>query len=199
MKDYKEITIERSGDNLVVASNPKRYPLIGQGRQGIVFRLSSNVCVKVYADEAEAQIEGDSYKRIGCSPIVPKLYKAGKSYIVMEYIDGLNLKDYLIAKGNLSRATAHHILSLFNEMRRLGFTRMDLSLRHILVTKNKNLKIIDHFHAFTIYTQYPSKFFTELKEIGMLSQFLRKVSEIDNEMYQYWKKGLPEFFIDIKQ
>ncbi|MEW9124067.1 MAG: hypothetical protein AB2421_15250, partial [Thermotaleaceae bacterium] len=87
--------------------------------------------------------------KINGSPIIPKLYEVGENYIIMEYIDGPDLRDYLRVKRKISKNMAKRILLLFYEMERLGFTRMDISLRHILLSKEKGLKIIDHFHAFS--------------------------------------------------
>ena len=194
MKDFTNIRVEKSKDGILVIQNPTQYPLVGQGRHGAIFRLDAEVCVKIYADASEAEIEGNVYKKINGSPIIPQIYEVGRNYIVMEYIDGPNLRDYLIQKGRISSDVTTKILALFYEMKRLGFARMDEALRHILVTKEITLKIIDNYYAFMIWSPYPVKLFKGLEEIGLLKPFLEKLSKIDKDLYEYWKEGVPPYF-----
>ena len=194
MKEFTNITIEKSKDGILIIQNPTKYPLVGQGKHGAILRLDTEVCVKIYADPSEAEVEGNVYKQINGSPIIPQIYEVGRNYIVMEYIDGPNLRDYLVREGSISSDVTTKILALFYEMKRLGFTRMDEALRHILVTKEITLKIIDNYYAFMIWSPYPIKLFKGLEEISLLKSFLTKVSKLDRSLYEYWKEGIPGYF-----
>jgi predicted Ser/Thr protein kinase len=194
MNDFMQINVKKQSDNKLIIYNPTVYPLVGQGRHGAIFRLASDICVKIYADEAHAEIEANVYRRINGSPIIPKLYEVGKNYIIIEYIDGPNLRDYLIEKGKISKGTSKRIIFLFDEIKRLGFSRLDESLRHILVAQDKALKIVDHFYAFTQLDPYPVKFLRQLNEIGFLDQFLKDVLHLYPHIYLHWKNVMPQYF-----
>jgi RIO-like serine/threonine protein kinase len=192
--DFSNIIVERSYDGKLQIHNPTNYPLVGKGKHGALFRLAPDVCVKIFADPLDASIEGNIYRRIDGSPIVPRLYATGKNYIVMEFIDGPDFKHLLMDKNRISKGMAHRILNLFSEMKKLGFLRMDVSLRHILVSKEKNLKIIDHYYTFTQFDPHPVKFLKQLNDIGLLDQFIERISTIDLTIYQQWQIDMPQYF-----
>ncbi|SHJ66918.1 hypothetical protein SAMN02745975_02603 [Geosporobacter subterraneus DSM 17957] len=74
---------------------------------------------------------------------------------------------------------------------------MDASLRHILVSKDKTLKLVDHYHAFTQKDPYPVKFLRQLEELGLLYQFLDHVLQLDEKLFSQWKKAMPNYFHNI--
>jgi hypothetical protein len=78
-------------------------------------------------------------------------------------------------------------------MRRLGFTRIDSSLRHIIITKDEKLKVIDLVYAYVRVDKKPIKIFTELTKIGLVKQFMRHVKTIDQELYNEWNTAMAEF------
>ncbi|MCL1793678.1 MAG: Stk1 family PASTA domain-containing Ser/Thr kinase [Oscillospiraceae bacterium] len=68
-------------------------------------------------------------------------------YIVMELIDGINLKDYITKKGRLSWkasiAYAGKILNALNQAHNRGIIHRDIKPQNAMLLKNGNLKIID--------------------------------------------------------
>ena len=110
----------------------------------------------------------------------------GDHYIIMEYIDGPDLKVYLSKKGRITYGDCKRILLLFEEMKKLGFKRLDESLRHILVADDKVLKIVDLYYSFSLNDPYPIKFLKQLEDIGLLKEFLSKVKEVDRIAYSQW-------------
>ena len=74
--------------------------------------------------------------------MMPLLYESGPKYIIIEYINGPNLKDYLLEKGRMPKHITQELINRFNEMKRLEFLRRDESLSHILVKDKKRIKII---------------------------------------------------------
>ncbi|MDR7080250.1 RIO-like serine/threonine protein kinase [Neobacillus niacini] len=191
MNDFKSITVTREGDNEVeVVHNPTPFPLVGRGKHGAVFKISSDQCVKIYVKQKNILKESEALKATQDSPIVPKLYEVGENYVVMEYIEGPTLEQYLEAKGIITEGITSKILSLIQEMKRLNFARLDPRLRNILVTNQEELKIIDLVHSFKTKKDRPDRpeyLMADLKNLGILSSFLDQVKHLDPESYQEWK------------
>ncbi|MFD0696374.1 protein kinase [Paenibacillus sp. GCM10027628] len=189
MEDYKSISVAfRKGNHVEIVNNPTSYPLIGIGEQGAVFKISSDRCIKVFAKETDALQESKVLKVAQHPPIVPKLYEVGANYIIMEYMSGPSLDQYLKSKGRLSEKMTARILFLLKEMKQLQFTRLDASLRHIFVTKERQLKVIDHVNSFRVKSAQPERLLKELKKMNLLSSFLKQVKKIDPQSYREWKE-----------
>jgi putative serine/threonine protein kinase len=45
--DFKQISVKQGIDQVEI-NNPTNYPLIGKGKQGAVFKISADKCVKFY-------------------------------------------------------------------------------------------------------------------------------------------------------
>ncbi|OGO78970.1 MAG: hypothetical protein A2Y23_02410 [Clostridiales bacterium GWB2_37_7] len=170
----------------LLVENPTDLKLIDKGAHGAVFRLTQDKCVKIYADNHNAEKEAKSYKMGQGSEIVPRLYEVGDNYIIMEFIEGISLWKYLSKKEEISFDIANKLVFLLKEMKRLGFTRIDSSLRHIIVTKDERLKAIDLVYAYVRKDAKPVKVFTELQKIGLVKPFLEHVKNIDNELFNEW-------------
>ncbi|MEW5553460.1 AarF/UbiB family protein [Peribacillus frigoritolerans] len=189
MDDIKSIRVIREGDNNIeVVDNPTSYPLIGTGKHGAVFKISSNQCVKIYTKPKNVLRESEALKTAQDSPIVPKLYEVGDNYIIMEYIEGPTLKEYLEAKGNITQDITQKILSLIQEMKRLNFVRVDPKLKQVIVTREEELRVIDHVFSYSKKkADIPVGLLTGLSILGLLSAFLEQVKLIDPQSYEEWK------------
>ena len=98
MDDFKLIKVERketNGGKELIIHNPTNLKLIGEGSQGAVFQLSEARCVKIYVNPNSATKEGNALEAAKALNIVPNLYEVGPNYVIMEYLKGPNLKDYL--------------------------------------------------------------------------------------------------------
>ncbi|MBT2617100.1 MULTISPECIES: kinase [unclassified Bacillus (in: firmicutes)] len=187
MEDFKSIFVTEGIKKVDVIKNPTLFPLIGNGAQGAVFKITSIKCVKICAKPEYAAIEGNVLKMAQESPTIPRLYEVGHNYIIMEYLEGPTLFQYLESGGILSENLMGQILFVLNEMKRLKFTRMDADLRHIIVTKEEELKVIDHYSSYTRIRNKPELIFKGLKKLGLLPLFLEKLKEMDPESYMEWK------------
>lgn len=187
MQDFKSICVNQGKYEVEVVNNPTSYPLIGKGAQGAVFKISSDKCVKIFGKPERAGEEGEVLKVAQKSSIIPRLYEVGSNYIIMEYIDGPTLFEYLQSGGGLSKNIIREILFVLNEMKRLKFTRLDADMRHIIVTKQEQLKVIDHFNSYRTIQPRPKLLFNGFKNLGMLPLFLEKLKKVDPESYMDWK------------
>jgi len=68
-------------------------------------------------------------------------------YIVMEFIDGITLKDYIVQKGRLNWKAAisytGKILNALNQAHSRGIIHRDIKPQNAMLLKNGNLKLID--------------------------------------------------------
>lgn len=193
MYDFSKISVKHGPSIELIVRNNSKYKMIDKGAHGAVFKLPDNKCVKIYADKINCELESRVYKAAQKSTIVPRLYEVGENYIVIEFIDGLSLQEYLVDKGRVSTNIAKQLLFILDEMKRLGFTRQDSSLRHIIVNKNKELKVIDLVYAYTRNDPIPIKLFRELDEIGLIHNFLEKVAKIDYQRFLILKSQMEEY------
>ena len=97
----------------------------------------------------------------------------------MEYLEGPTLFQYLESGGILSEKLMSQILFVLKEMKRLKFTRLDADLRHIIVTKEEELKVIDHYSSFN----------TGLKQTRVDIQRPKKVRSITNVLGRIKRNG----------
>ncbi|MBP1155878.1 MULTISPECIES: kinase [unclassified Paenibacillus] len=169
-------------------NSSKEYHFIGEGKQGRVFRISPNCCIKVYSEKRHAERERKAYQAAQGSPIIPKLHEYGSNYIIIDYVQGPTLKQYLKEKGYISKSITEQILSLLKEQERLGFTRIDAAVRHIFITEDMNLKLIDLTNCYQHTSSAPRMLLKSLNNMGFLHSFLEHVKGLDPTLYSKWKK-----------
>lgn len=189
MSDYKAIVVT-DGVPVKVVHNPTAYPLIGRGGNGAVFKLSKDRCVKIYPNEENARREGESLTIGQKSTVFPRLYKIGRKYVVMEYIKGAYLEEYLKEKGVISKQITRQILFVLKELKRLHFTRLDAALRHLVLTKEGKLKVIDHVNSLKKQYSWPKELLAGLNTLGLQTTFLKQVKNQNPDLYQKWKAEL---------
>lgn len=189
MSDYKAIVVT-DGFPVNVVHNPTAYPLIGSGANGAVFKLSEDRCVKIYTNEENARSEGKALTVGQNSPVFPRLYKTGRKYVVMEYIAGTYLDEHLKKKGFISEEIARQILFVLKELKRLQFTRLDAALRHLVLTKEGQLKVIDHVNSLKKQHSWPKELLAGLKVLGLRRAFMKQVKSQNPDLYRKWKEKL---------
>ncbi|MGG1680087.1 serine/threonine protein kinase [Neobacillus sp. NRS-1170] len=176
-----------------VVNNPTSYELIGRGMQGAVFKLPNQKCVKIYPDEKHCRWEEEVLSKVQKSPFFPKLYDSGANYIIIEYVEGITLKDYLKNMETIPLEITQQIITIFKEMEHLKFTDYDIYLRHFMVTNNKTLKVIDHVKSFTRNRPQPKYFFEDLSNLGLLESFLSQAQTIDHSLNDKWKETIEKY------
>jgi len=158
----------RIGDEIMMNGRiiDGRYEIIeeiGRGGMSIVFRakclvLNRYVAIKIlrpeYRDDAEFikrfKIEAQSAGSLS-HPNIVSVYDVGNEddmeYIVMEYVEGITLKQYLGAKGVLQwKETvdyAAQICSGLEHAHKKGIIHKDIKPENIMITKEGILKITD--------------------------------------------------------
>ena len=164
---------------------PTDAVLIGRGKQGMVYRISADRCIKFYKNKDHALMEYTAYRLAEGSPIIPKLYEYGEDYLVLEFINGHSLKRTLENTKKISRAESEQILYIIHEMKRLGFTRIDIALFHIYIHEH-TCKIIDLVNSYNKEYPVPKVMLKGLARLGLLSPFMMHIKDLDSDMYLLW-------------
>jgi putative serine/threonine protein kinase len=168
----------------------KKYELIGDGKDGEIYQLSSNKCVKYFYLEETQEKEYEALKIGQASNVFPRLYESGDNYIVMEFVEGISLDRYMKKYGEIDEEMTKKILHVLKEFERIGFNRIDTEVRHLLLNENGQFKVIDHKRAFSTSTSVPNKLIKGLEKYRLSKQFLRNVKKINPNLYSSWEKNL---------
>ncbi|WP_439741262.1 AarF/UbiB family protein [Bacillus pseudomycoides] len=166
----------------------KEYKLIGDGKDGEVYQLTHDKCVKMFFLEETQKKELKALVIGQSSLIIPRLYEYGENYIVMEYIHGISLARHLKKEKQITEELTEKILIMLDELKKIGFTRWDTEVRHVLINEEGQLKVIDHKRAFTSNSEAPIKLLKGLKKFGLSQDFLNNVKNIPSSVDNTWVK-----------
>lgn len=193
MNNFNKITVFPSTNPSVPYQighhNPTDLLYIGAGAQGAVFQISAQQCVKIYVNESDAESEARALHAAASASFIPLVYEVGKNYIVMEYLSGPGLKAFLSNRSDLPHFIAEQLVLIIKEMKRVQFTRIDTALRHVYVTPENTLKVIDHVNSYRTVQPYPQRMLQSLSNIGCLQPFLTYVSHHHPELYFEWSQA----------
>ncbi len=164
------------------------YKLIGRGADGSVFQLTEDRCVKVFGNLQTKALELNALQVGQPSTVIPRLYEDGPNYIVMEYVEGISLPQYLKKEKQLPEPIVVKILAMLAELNKVGFDRCDTEVRHILFNENMDIRVIDLKRAFGSVRSTPTKLLKGLKKKGYLEEFLKHVNNLDPGLYKEWKR-----------
>ena len=137
--------------------------VLGIGGMAIVYKafdhkLKRNVAIKVLRDDVAMDVESrrrfrTEYQAIGMlsHPNIRAVYDVVSSgdteYIVMEFVDGINLKQYLKKKGVLSWKEVLHfstqVAKALSHAHSKGIIHMDIKPQNIILPKDGTVKIAD--------------------------------------------------------
>ena len=143
-----------------------RYEIIsvlGIGGMAVVYKafdhkLNRNVAIKVLRDDVALDTQSrrrfrTEYQAVGMlsHPNIRAVYDVVSSgdteYIVMEYVDGINLKQYLKKKGSLPWKEALHfatqIARALSHAHSKGIIHMDIKPQNIMLPKDGTAKVAD--------------------------------------------------------
>jgi hypothetical protein len=118
------------------------------------------------------------------------LYEAGPNYIVIEYVRGESLKEHLKRSSRISSALARQILSVIPELKRIGFTWTNFAIRHFIMTRKGQLKVIDLKNAYDRQLEdVPYMLLRSLSRMGLRDRFLRQVDKLDPLLGSRWRRA----------
>ncbi|WP_281659013.1 kinase [Halobacillus sp. Cin3] len=165
------------------------YEMIGDGKDGEIYKVADDKVVKYFFKEETWQRELEAMKIGQTSTIMPRLYEYGEHYIVMEFVQGISLARHMKRHGYIDEEMTEKILFVLEEFKRLGFSRWDTEVRHMLMDTSGDFKVIDHKRAFTSNAPYPTKLMKGMKKFDLSGEFMKHVKTLRPDVYQAWKKA----------
>ena len=124
-------------------------------KKGINKRTEQRVAIKIWKGTNSwnlLQNEAEILKEVS-SDYLPKFYDfvkdetSNKAYLVMEYIEGKTLDDYIKENGTMSEEEANNFLLMLikavAELHNKGIAHRDIKPQNIIITQDKKLKLID--------------------------------------------------------
>ena len=182
--DQIKVTNQINADVDVVNDSP--LVMMGKGRQGAVFQINDDICVKVFGNTEDCEREYYALSLGQQTTLFPMLYGKGPLYIVMEIIRGVDLREYLQSQP-LTEALSAKLIEMLITFKKIGYERIDHHKRQIYLQPDGSLKVIDV--ARTIWRDrvypYPRKLLTSLGEENK-AIFMGHVQEMAPELYLEW-------------
>lgn len=186
-KCIEKIQVQNVVNADVEVVNNSPLMMIGRGRQGAVFQFSDDICVKVFGNTEDCDREHYALSLGKHTNLFPKVYAKGPYYIAMEFIKGVDLREYLQSQP-LSEELSLKLIHMLITFKEIGYERIDHHKRQIYLQPDGNLKVIDV--ARTVWRDrvypYPRKLLISLGEENK-ELFLSHVQSLDPQLYEEWK------------
>jgi Kae1-associated kinase Bud32 len=122
--------------------------LVGSGYQGKVYR-SETIATKVFNKKAFAKKEFNLLKAIEDTGVAPKPYEIQGNRVLMEAVEGKNIKDVLPDSSTDSLSNlAKTVADSLKQVHEKGVMHGDLKLDNIMVSSDNKIRIIDFASGF---------------------------------------------------
>lgn len=166
--------------------NIKDLEPLGQGTQGWVYKIDSERCIKIFKSKKECQEEVKTLIIAQGDCHFPKIYSYGEDYIIREYISGIEFDEYL-STGRLTPQILNKLVELYEAMLKVGYTRLDAAIFHVLVTPNTDLRLIDTAKCMTKKAVIPNLLISGLEKLGLKDDLFNYLRSNRPDLYQIWK------------
>ncbi|WP_040209326.1 serine/threonine-protein kinase [Neobacillus jeddahensis] len=182
----QDIQVQNMVNADVEVINNSPLQMLGKGRQGAVFQVTEDICVKVFGNEEDCEREHYALSLGQGSGLFPNIHAKGPLYIAMDIIHGVDLREYLQSQP-LTPELSAKLIEMLVIFKTIGFERIDHHKRQIFIQPDGTLKVIDV--ARTVWRDrvypYPRKLLTSLGEENK-DVFLTHVQEMAPELYGEW-------------
>jgi len=159
-----------------ITKDLKDYKYLGKGHSGQVYLMPNGRVIKIFKDKDTCREEYNILKAVERSPHFPKVYAVGDHYMIRDYVSGVNIEDY-INPITLDQRFVNNIVNLSEELKGLGFKKIEMRFPHVFVQKDGNLMLIDPRESFKKKIPYPISFIKSLKKIGLAGRFFKILKE----------------------
>ncbi|WP_160672647.1 serine/threonine protein kinase [Clostridium sp. C8-1-8] len=168
--------------------NIKECEFLGKGDEGAVYLTPEGFALKIFYDRRKAESEVAILERANSSRFFPKVLFIADNRVLRDYVDGINLYDY-ISKNGLSYKLSIEIIELIEDFKRLNFKRIDIRNAHIFVNKAGKIQVIDPRKVFEKNIPYPKEIIKILVQLNVFDEFLKHVLAYKGALLDYWIKG----------
>ena len=163
----------------------KDCTFLGRGYEGRAYLTPEGQLLKVFYRKINCRDEYNILKEVEESKFFPKVYKCKSNYMLREYIDGVDLIEY-IKKNGLSRKLALGLIQLIEEFEKFNFLKLDIRCQHIFVLQDENIKIIDPRSVYSKKVDKPYHILKELKKAKVMDEFMKVLVEYKIEYAKRW-------------
>lgn len=165
--------------------NIQELEFIGRGSQGKVYKIDSQKCIKIFKRKKTCKEELRTLLMAQCDIHFPKLYEYGSNYIIREYINGIELNEYL-SKEKLTPELSKRLITLYESMVKVGYARHDAAIFHIFVIPSGELKLIDTAKAMKKKSAIPNLLISGLEDLGYKEDFFNFLKSNRPDLYNQW-------------
>ncbi len=150
IKRLNELGIERIINFGAIKIN--NFRILGKGTNSIVVKAIYNgkeVAIKIRRTDSSRKTllhEANILKKVNSESIGPILYKRSKDFLIMEYIEGFQIDNFIQASNfNEIKKVIIELLIQCRKLDKLGIDHGELSRpnKHVLITSDYKVKIID--------------------------------------------------------
>ncbi len=160
---------------------------LGQGNNGIVYKVPENKVIKLFYEEKVWYDEAYILTRTKRSAFFPKLYEKGRFYIVREMVEGIQLDKY-IKKNGLNFELTKNIYEMLEEFKRLKFKKIDSRCKDIYVSNDLKIKLIDPKKYYRRNIEFPRHLMKGFLKLEVLNDFYIYMKQINEEKTREWIK-----------
>ena len=118
-------------------------------------------------------------------PQFPKVFECKGKYMIREYVDGQNIIDY-INKYGFGNNLAKELTELIKIFIKLKFTRIDIRMNEVFVTKDYKIRIVDTTRYLDKKASYPRQMLKILEELGCRKQYMNFLKKSYPKFYKSW-------------
>ena len=160
---------------------------LGQGNNGIVYKVPENKVIKLFYEEKVWYDEAYILTRTKKSAFFPKLYEKGRFYIVREMVEGIQLDKY-IKKNGLNFELTKNIYEMLEEFKRLKFKKIDSRCKDIYVSNDLRIKLIDPKKYYRRNIEFPRHLMKGFLKLEVLNDFYIYMKQINEGKTKEWIK-----------
>ena len=160
---------------------------LGQGNNGIVYKVPENKVIKLFYEEKVWYDEAYILTRTKRAAFFPKLYEKGRFYIVREMVEGIQLDKY-IKKIGLNFELTKNIYEMLEEFKRLKFKKIDSRCKDIYVSNDLKIKLIDPKKYYRRNIEFPRHLMKGFLKLEVLNDFYIYMKQINEEKTREWIK-----------
>ena len=160
---------------------------LGQGNNGIVYKVPENKVIKLFYEEKVWYDEAYILTRTKRSAFFPKLYEKGRFYIVREMVEGIQLDKY-IKKNGLNFELTKNIYELLEEFKRLKFKKIDSRCKDIYGSNDLKITLIDPKKYYRRNIEFPRHLMKGFLKLEVLNDFYIYMKQINEEKTREWIK-----------
>ena len=186
-KKVEKIHVQTVENEDVIVQNDSSLQMIGKGRQGAVFKINHEWCMKVYGEEEDCEREYFALSLGKDTALIPNVYCKGDNFIVMEMVYGVDLREYL-QTNPLTKELSYQLIQMLIVFKQIGYERIDHHKRQIFLQDDGSLKVIDVGRTVWRNRVYPFPR-KRLQSLGeeYKAVFMNHVQEMAPDLYSEWK------------